>query len=471
MPKKFIFYVFFYIISQYFVISNSTSDKIIQISLENYYEQFVPEEESITFLDELDHTYLSSIIEIGSSSYPLKTFFNSDSSNFYTSSNCHINTTLDLSYKSNFYYNRYNSESFQNLTDFNKYYESNTHSCFALENFKIQQKQYNQLKFILNKDTTEDLLDQNCLYIGLLMTNPNTDSDFKDYNFIDQLKQKNYIDKYTWSLIFENNNILENKQKLIIGGYPHELFPEKYHSSQLKKTYSLFNKNMMKWELQFEKITCKNENGNIFNSEYSKVTLNPFILYIKGSEDLLSFLLTNFFEKYVTQKICHLYDIDYYTAIYCDKNNFQIEKFPNLNLVSKDLDFVFELNYTDLFKEKDEKYYFLIVFDEYYDKNTWVFGNIFFRKYQLIFDTDSKMIGFYDTNLEKKEEKNNEKTNLSIWFWIGIIILACLCFTGLGLYLGRNYFAKIIKKKRANELDEDYEYSNANKIIDSDEKE
>ena len=463
MSKNFLYFIFFVVIIQFF--ETSASDKIIQIPLESYHEKFDKEDGNITLLDELDYTYLSSIIEIGSSSYPLKTFFVSDSSNFYISSRCHINSTLEPSYKSNFYYNRYNSKSFENLTDFNKYFADNSHSCLAVENFGIQQKKFSQLKFILTKDTTEELMDQNCLYIGLLMVNPNSDSDFKDYNFIDQLKKKNYIDKYIWSLIFDNTNILESKAKLIIGGYPHELFPENYHSSQLIQTYSLFDQKIMKWELQFEKITYKSGNDNVFNSEKSRVTLNPFISYIIGPASLLEFLETDFFEKYIKQSICHLYGIDIYTAIYCDKNNFEIKKFQTLNLTSKDLDFVFELNYNDLFTERDGKYYFLIIFDEYFDQTGWVFGNIFFKKYQLIFDTDSKMIGFYNTNMEIK--KNSEKGGISVWFWIGIIILACFCFTGLGLYLGRNYFAKIIKKRRANELDDNYEYSNANKIIDS----
>ena len=61
-------------------------------------------------------------------------------------------------------------------------------------------------------------------------------------------------------------------------------------------------------------------------------------------------------------------------------------------------------------------------------------------------------IGYY--KLPKSEEGDN---NILKYFLIsfGVVILSAILIT-LGVFLGRNYFK--LRKKRANELDDDFDY-------------
>ena len=161
-----------------------------------------------------------------------------------------------------------------------------------------------------------------------------------------------------------------------------------------------------------------------------------------------------------------------YTVITCDKN-FNTEKFPTLYFYHMDYNYTFELTHKDLFQIRGDKKYFLIIFDS--DSNyPWKFGKIFLQKYLFNFDTDSKTIGFYtdlnnDSNYNESEEidnnsnsnsddNNNKSLNFYLWILWGVLLL----ITGIGcFFLGKILYDKN-RKKRANELDDDYEYKQNN---------
>ena len=102
----------------------------------------------------------------------------------------------------------------------------------------------------------------------------------------------------------------------------------------------------------------------------------------------------------------------------------------------------------------------------------WIFGSIFLRKYQLIFNQDSKTIGYYKSMnyvLDNKKNNNNNSNNeIMKYIFIGVLILisSFLLFL-IGMYIQKNYCNKN-KKKKANELaDEEsfgYESDNNKKI-------
>ena len=64
-----------------------------------------------------------------------------------------------------------------------------------------------------------------------------------------------------------------------------------------------------------------------------------------------------------------------------------------------------------LFFEFKERYYFLVIFqEEKYSNNNWYLGLPFIKRYQFIFNYDSKTIGFYNENIKEKN-KTNDETN------------------------------------------------------------
>ena len=77
-----------------------------------------------------------------------------------------------------------------------------------------------------------------------------------------------------------------------------------------------------------------------------------------------------------------------------------MKNFEDIEFILKDVEMVFYLSNEDLFIKNEEKYYFLMYFNEKED-NKWSLGNNFFIKYMLVFDVDKKLIGYY---FEKKSK-------------------------------------------------------------------
>ena len=136
---------------------------------------------------------------------------------------------------------------------------------------------------------------------------------------------------------------------------------------------------------------------------------------------------------------------------------------------SKELDFTFELNYKDLFyQNEDGNNYFLIIFnnvdEEEEHSEFWSFGEPLIKKYNLIFNPDSKQIGIYAklSDFDNKEETFWEKYK---WYIILVIALTII-LVGLGVMIF--LYLKVLpkRKKKANELNDDFDYpSNENKLI------
>ena len=104
------------------------------------------------------------------------------------------------------------------------------------------------------------------------------------------------------------------------------------------------------------------------------------------------------------------------------------------------------------------KYIFLILKREYF--LDWVLGTVFLRKFQLVFDEDSRKIGFYR---QFHENNNNENINESITKIIVIIFLIIIFSVLLiifGMVIQKICFKE--RKKRANELKDNFEYISEN---------
>lgn len=434
--------------------------------------------ESKALINQLFNMNLVSTIKIGSESYPLKAFFNLNSPFFYISKNCFIVESSSFNFKINFNYNRHISQSFYNTSLFDKSFGTNSHACTAMEDFQFlthdkKEMKVEKINFILNEDTNEK--EPNCLHIGLI-ENQNKESSFNDMNLVIQLKQKDYIKGYIWSIIFSNekmnnNNLLNDVEELlnlkgnmIIGDYPHEYDSNNFYESQFKHIYTLYNENIIKWELKFNKIYFKNRDNKEQKIDDYNAIFNPSIYYIKAPKAFFEILLDDYFQQYIEKEACSLYYLDEYISINCDKSDkFSIKdlkSFPTLYLEHISFEYTFELSYKDLFVEKDNIYWFLIISDTLFYTTGWTLGNIFMKNYQFTFNLETKEIGFYNPKLDKinnnKNERYGEKTNNILY--IVLIVALVIILIGIGFIIKMKFYTKISKKKRANELDDDYEY-------------
>ena len=84
-------------------------------------------------------------------------------------------------------------------------------------------------------------------------------------------------------------------------------------------------------------------------------------------------------------------------------------------------------------------------------------GSVFLRKYQLIFNVDSKIIGYYkqpqESSRENKENLNESNKGLVMFLLIMFSILSIV----FGMYIQRKC-CSTNRKLRANELEENFSY-------------
>ena len=149
---------------------------------------------------------------------------------------------------------------------------------------------------------------------------------------------------------------------------------------------------------------------------------------------------------------------------YCKNDQNLISKikqnFPGFNFKSHELDYNYDLVGDDLFVEENNFVYLLMFFPDT-SEDSWIMGRPFLQKYQFFINPEKKNINFYsnegkiNAGSEEKQE-NNTKSNIALYI---VIIVSVIIILILGFFLWKYYFeAKSLKKKRANELDDDYDY-------------
>ena len=301
-------------------------------------------------------------------------------------------------------------------------------------------------------------------------------------SFLSELKLTNLINDYYFFFDYEKfyplNSII--KGNLILGDLPHNIFPDKYSKEDfvtMKKTSSssFWTHNMNKIEVQTNNtkkdIQITNTNVHTFYEFYNVIGTLEFINQIK--ELFLDELIENkkCFRGKFTQNLFSYDDINFF---YCDISveNILIQNLSGIKFYSKDFDYTFELTKDELYYKKG-KYIYLTVLYFNHLYNDWIVGQMFTSKYNFVFNTDTREIGFYKKvnnviHNDNSDNNNNSDGNSLIngenkvkMLTIIIIISSCILIIGIviGLVIGIK-FLKNKRKKRADELiDDEYEYT------------
>ena len=355
---------------------------------------------------------------------------------------------------------------------------------------------------------TEVKQDANLGNIGLLI--PDNKKNNAGSTFISSLKKSDLINSYSWTIKYYNDiNLLdtiytygkEGKYigEFIIGDDPHnyELDKNIYDENKLMKVNAISDFDGIYWGIFFNDIYMKTKNNEINNNTDIKekiygnreADINPDLGFIAGPNEFFSLIHKNFFNKY--KKICKEKQVNntLFKYIECEKNStLNISSFPDIFFESKSLETTFNLTYKDLFifDKINNKYIFLIMNNRYVSR--WIFGSIFLRKYQFVFNPDSKTIGYYksmndyknnfidenkykniDIIQNKKIEENNitninqninakkENENIKqyiIYLIIGILfVIFSILFIFLGIFIQRKCL-NYRRRKRVNELED-----------------
>ena len=288
-------------------------------------------------------------------------------------------------------------------------------------------------------------------------------------NLINQLKSNDIISSYAFYVKLDKNNELNGS--LIIGGYPHELDPKHY-----QEKYFIYDTVDLKfsyyyWHYEFKDIFI-GEKKSEWVKEVEFSFEFPFIL---STYNYWKYLDKLFFKNESFSDFCYEEKIGQYFIKYCSKQ--VISNFPtlyfhlsNTYLNETQINYI-EFNYEDLFIKSsfDDNIYLcqMIFVDNSYK---WILGKPLFKKYATVFNQDKKTIGFYteskeynETNNDNDKKDENKNNKLKIWLYL-ILIFAFLffvCSIVLTVFLCKKYpFGK--RKIKANELDDDYDYSSQN---------
>ena len=282
-----------------------------------------------------------------------------------------------------------------------------------------------------------------------------------------------YDSNYNFNYLNDNyNDILGT---LILGDSPHKFAPRKYKEEEEIKVNG-------RYILDIKEIKFISHSYNF--SEINKlVSLKFDSEFIQGTLQYKNIIESVFFNELIKANICRIdcieknVNVKYY-IFSCKNDNRTWEKlksFPTLYFEMKDYNLVFLFNYKELFKEHNNTIYFLIYFDGKSYSN-WEMGEIFLRKYITSFNYYSKTISFYKTQIDEinkktdigfpnKEKPQEEKQEIDTKILIIIIVVSVVIFItiiALVLFLA---LGKKFKKRKVYELNDDYDYTPASKII------
>ena len=433
-----------------------------------------------------------------------------------------LNEILDPGQKiSKDLYDRTASKSFKNITKFHyTNIELKTASLcsdiFLLYNDISMEKgiSYGDMQFIIDDDM------QNKLHIRLGLGKPLTVKYGGPPHFIQSLLNINAIKDQSWTIKFLN----ENDGIFILGEEPH-----KYEDISLDKRYQRKNyfstnsptsyeyHNPISFIAQDVILTENNGNGNeIVINQNKGCYLNYNNGFIISTREFWDYIKKNFFAEFFAANICKEELIRFttqedavksYYVISCDKRSIleehkqEFKTFPKLTFFIFDFNYNFEITREDVFTDVNNVLYFMIIYQKDIFNNPelvfWDLGLPFLQKYQFVHNYEKETIGFYIP--EKEEEQNKEKEKgkekeenktdevikpekpekkensvndegvnkyFYIYIFIGIVFGICLL---VGAFcLGKSLYQK--RKKKANELEENFDYESNNKNKDKEEE-
>ena len=437
------------------------SNNLVVIHFKELFDEYnkLEKKERISkiFLDNYLDYKIYTKIKIGSPTKVIPAFINS---------NIKIFRTKFIEQISNFDFGKYdvyrphNSKSFINITELLNLeefyffgYSLINETIFLCKN-KNCEEEYEIKNFQLYAQTKKDKL--NYSYSLAELGIPLLKSSNDQTNILMELKNLEIISSNIITIEFTDNK----EGYIYLGDYPHMYNNIEYNKNLLKTAYSIpnygSNNNI---QLRMDKIYIINKNNNsniILNND--EISINYGSGIILSTAEYFNKIIEIFFNKYINKNICKI-NIERrninnnYHVISCQKSEeFKIEDFPSLYLFKEEFDFIFELNYNDLFEQIDNYYIFKIIYFPFSCDN-FELGKPFLKKYQMSYNVEMSTIHFYKknnriNNIIKKEKSQN------IYILVILIILVVFC---LGIYYKKFFHTK--RKLRKNELNEDFDFN------------
>ena len=320
------------------------------------------------------------------------------------------------------------------------YFEAFTRAFLSKDKVNIGN---NKLKlenfiFLLTEDITDNSI-LNPIIIGLRLQQQSFSTQLPETNLINYLYDNKYINLPIFT--FEFNS--DDEGEFIIGENPYNDKDFSYIS------VGLFSGpvNMQTWGFKCDKIYYGNE--SIYDKTFDLIFEVEQKFFVSNSEYKYK-VQNEFFFKHNDTCKRESTNIEKYKSIYyyvCDKN-VDLNDMKPLTFYIKHNEFNFTFLPSELFIEFKEKKFFIVVFTNEINSQ-WTVGRYFLKKYQLYFDRDKKVIGYY----------KNGKKNYNLYFFLLIITLVIIIII-LIYYI--QYHIKKSRKKRMNEIEDEFDYVSQN---------
>ena len=471
-----------------FIIPNSSQQNntsgffILPLTIEGFPDSNKKTEKSpeqlIYSLTNLKHKVSTFFTGTPKESFPFELSF--DTFSLYISSNNVSNNQTNIK--------KYNPSSSSTYKEYSKeedkfIYQKCSKCVIAQEKFYISEneniKEFPDIYFVMGNKLRDD---SNNVSASIGLKPIKSPNDTVDDNLITQLRQKKYLQEYTFRIRYsskKNGDGFSNGE-LIIGSYPHQYIPMIYDEKNFKYFY---RDSLEEWSFTPTEINYGIKNLIIPITSYN-VTINLNSIFITGSLTFLKLLKISFFDKLENNGQCQTFSNENNLLFYICDEGINITEMSDLVFYAKiSLDKI-NMTFTpnDLFykyidKEGKNKLLYLVCFDKN-SYSTWKLGTIFIKKFQPVFNFDKKTIGFYDTIFYDEEDKYekypSKKEEIKSVNTVLIIIIITVSVLLIGLAVFFYFYVKKNKfrTKRANELtdDDNYLYEPDNVINDENDK-
>ena len=355
-----------------------------------------------------------------------------------------------------------------------KYAKDNFNFCI---NYNIEQKKCEENKeyvidFIYSQKTELNITERDYTSLNYVEIGLNLKTHYGTrYSLYKNLYENNFISSNSWFLYYfeKNPNDIDQDQDdgvIVFGEEPNNFFKKKdlfnssniFYTPGINRNYDYANY----WSIIFNEVKMKSKDGKIESVLDNNVqgVINHNYRVIVGSEKYEEFIDNKFFMYYFSNNICSKKLLNNKFSYYvCNSNLITMEdlkkKFPIIYMKQIDLNYVFELTSDDLFIQRADKIYFLVVFNKNNPTKSFLLGSAFLKKYFFYFDNNKEQIAFYQENI-----KNQKEVVVVHWYnSAGTIIFLIILFIVIGVagfYFGRKIYIR--RKLRANELDDQFDY-------------
>ena len=148
-------------------------------------------------------------------------------------------------------------------------------------------------------------------------------------------------------------------------------------------------------------------------------------IYIPSSN--LNLFINNYFKSFpnYNEKSCTVKVLSGIHQIYCLRN-FLSTKGPSIHFIMNG--YAYSISFEDLFEDvyTDSYNSYKLFKIEFYEteKNEWFFGTVFLRQYEVVFDAENKLMGFYGDNKYDFTKYTNEDYEVVCYYnTISVILL------------------------------------------------